>query len=90
MGAAAEFHRVAVELKRCAADLDNADGVAVLVTEELEDAGASLDFCKGNLLPAYGGILKDTLVDEMLHRGDLLRSEGGAGEIEAEFFGADK
>ena len=42
VGAAAEFHRVAVERFVAPADLDDADEVAVFVAEELHDVGRGL------------------------------------------------
>ena len=87
MGSAAEFHRVAIEGSRCASDLHDSDGVAVLVAEKLEDAGTPLHFGKGNFVPAYRGIFEDPLVHEMLHLGDLVVGKGGAAKIKAQLFG---
>ena len=42
MSSAAEFHRVAIKRTGHTSDLNNTDYIPILVTEELENAGAAL------------------------------------------------
>ena len=86
VGAGAEFHRVAVEFS-CSSDLDDAHGVAVFVAEELHDIRTATHFGVGDLGPGYAGIFEDAFVYQFLNVAHLLRSQGGAVEVEGEFFG---
>ena len=72
VGAAAEFHRVAVQLVRLAADLHDADEVAVFVAEELHDVGALFRFDVGNLCPGNRRALGDLFVHQFLDLAHLL------------------
>jgi hypothetical protein len=71
-------------LVRLAADLDDADDVAVFVAEELHDVGAALDVGVFDFAPGNGVVGFDGGVDLFLHRGDLLGGDGGAVEVEAQ------
>ena len=84
MGAAAEFHRVAVQRVAFAADLDDADDLAVFVAEELHDVLAVLDRGVRDLGPGNGHVLFDGAVDHFLHHGDLFCCERRAVEVEAQ------
>ncbi len=96
--ATAKLHGVAVELgdgvvvgvgRGGAADLDNADEVAVFVAEELHDVGAGLDIGVFKIGPSDGGIRENAGVDEFFDVGELLGGEGGGVEVEGELFGRD-
>jgi hypothetical protein len=89
VGAAAEFHGVAVEFLRVAADLDDADLVAVFFTEEMGDIAAAFHFGVGNFDPAHRTVFDDAFVHEAFDVADLLRCEWGAVEVEREFFRAN-
>ena len=78
MGSAAEFHGVSVKIFRRPANLYNAYNIAVLIAEELQDARLSLDLGIGQLVPAHGGVLKDALIDQAFHAGDLIGSQSAA------------
>ena len=84
MGAAAKFHRVAVERVGFTADLDDADELAVLVAEELHDVFAVLDRGVWDLGPGNDHALFDRAVDHFFHLGNLVGRECGAVEIEAQ------
>ena len=84
MGAAAKFHRGAVQFSWLAADLHHPDQVAVLVAEELHDVLAALDRGVRDFLPRHRELLVDGTVDHFLHLRDLLRSDRGAVEVEAQ------
>ena len=86
----AEFHRPAVERGDLAADLHDADGVSVLVAEELHDVRAALDGGVGDFAPRHGVIGEDALVDELLDVGQLARSERRAVEVEGQLRGVDR
>ena len=88
MGAAAEFHAVAIEGVRLAADLDHADGVAIFFAEGLHDFRAGFHVVVFHLGPEHGGVLDDAFVDEFFNVGDLLRGEGGAIEVEGQLLRA--
>ena len=90
VGTAAEFHGIPVQLPCPAADLDNADHVAVFVAEELHYVLARFDVRVGNFGPTDASVLDDAFVDELLDVGDLLRSERGAVEVEGQFVRADE
>ena len=88
VGAGTEFHRVAVEIS-CSSDLDDAHGVSVFVAEELHDISLASHFGVGDLGPGYAGIFEDAFVHQIFNLAHLLRSQGGAVEVEGEFFGGD-
>ena len=90
MGAAAEFHRVTVEGEGLAADLDDADEVAVFVAEELHDVLATFDVGVGDFLPRDGLRGGDGGVDFFFDDGDLSGREGGGSEVEAQAVGGDE
>src|SRR5581483_9428016 len=87
--AAAKLHGIAVERLGSAADLDDADAVAVFLAEELHDVLAALDFGVGNFRPGDAGVFDDALVDEALDVGDLRGRERLAAEVEGQFVRAD-
>ena len=84
VGAATEFHGVTVEGERLAADLYDADEVAVFVAEELHDVFTAFDIGVRDFLPRDGLSCGDAGVDLFFDGRDLLRSEGGGGEVEAQ------
>ena len=84
MGAAAELHAPAVELVALAADLHDADEVAVLLAEEGHDAVVGLGFDVGHFAPGNRVVGDDALVHESLDVAELLRGERGAVEVEGE------
>ena len=88
--AAAQFHRVTVELVRRAADLDDADGVAVFVAEELHHVLAVLHVGVRDFGPRDAGVFEDAFVDELLDVGDLRGRERGAVEVEGQLVRADE
>ena len=90
VGAAAEFHRVAVELRGAAADLHDADGVAVFVAEELHHVLAGFHVGVGDFGPGDAGIFEDAFVDEAFDVGELRGRQHGAVEVEGELVGADE
>ena len=75
---------------RPAADLDDADGVAIFVAEELHHVLARFHVGVGNFRPRYAGVFEDAFVDEFLDVGDLLRRERCAVEIEGQFVRPDE
>ena len=88
--ARAEFHRPAVEGGGLAADLHDADGVSVLVAEELHDVRAALDGGVGDFAPRHGVVGEDALVDELLNVGQLAGRERRAVEVEGQLRGVDR
>ena len=72
--AATKFHGVSVQLPGFATNLNDADGIAVFVAEELHDVGAALDVGVFHFGPGNGHVLLDRAVDHVLHHGDLLGS----------------
>ena len=89
MGSSAEFHGEAVESFVAAADLDDADEVAVFVAEELHDVGAVLDVGVRDFDPGDEIVGFDGGVDLFFDGGDLLWSEGLGVEVESETVGRD-
>ena len=84
MRAAAEFLRVTVELVRLAADLHDADDIAVFVAKELHDVGAALDVGMFHFGPGNRIVGLDGGVDLFLHRRELRGRDSGAVEVEAQ------
>ena len=89
VGAAAEFHAPAIELVRLAADLHDADEVAILLAEESHDAVVGLGLNVGNFAPGNGIVGDDAFVHESLDVAELLRGERGAVEVEGELVRRD-
>ena len=90
MRAAAKFHRVAVELPGFAADLDDADGVAVFVAEKLHHVLAVLHVGVRDFRPGDAGVFEDAFIDELLDVGDLRGRERRAVEIEGQLVRPDE
>ena len=90
VGAATEFHRVAVEGLGFATDLHDANEVAVFVAKELHDVLASFDVGMGDFFPRDRLGCRDGGVDFFLDGGELLGSEGRGGEVEAQAVGSDQ
>jgi len=90
MRAAAQFHRVTVELPGVAADLDDAHRVAVFVAEELHHVLAMLHVRVRDFRPRDAGIFEDAFVDELLDVGDLRGCERRAVEIEGQLVRPDE
>ena len=88
--AGAEFHRPTVEGSGLAADLHDADGVAVFVAEELHDVGAALDGRVRDFAPGHGVVGEDALIDELLDIGQLARRERRAIEVEGQLRRIDR
>ena len=88
--AAAKFHRITVQLPCPTADLDDTDGVAVFVAEELPYVLARFHAGVGHFRPAYTGVFDNAFVDEFLDIGDLLWRERRRVEIESQFVRADE
>src|SRR6185503_9786795 len=89
VGAAAQFHRITVQRSRLAADLDDADGLAVFLTEELEDVLARLHVGVRDFGPTHAGVFDDALVDELLDVVHLRERERGAVEIKGQLLRTD-
>ena len=87
--AAAEFHAPTIELVRLAADLHDADEVAVFFTKEGHDAVVGLGLDVGHFAPRNGIVGDDALVHEALDVGELLRGERGAVEVEGKLVRRD-
>lgn len=90
VGAAAEFHRDAVEGSFFAAHLDDADDVAVFVAEELADVLVVLDVGVGHFAAGDGKVRIDPCVDAFFDGAELVFGDGGAVEVEAEAFVGDE
>ena len=88
--AAAKFHRITIQLPCAAADLDDADGVAVFVAEELHHVLAVLHVGVRDFRPRDAGVFEDAFVDELLDVGDLRGRERRAVEIEGQLVRPDE
>ena len=80
--AAAQFHRITVQLAPLPADLQDADGVAVFFAEKLDDGGVLFHLGVRKFRPCDWRVFEDAFVDELLDIGDLLRRKRRAVEIE--------
>ena len=72
-----------------AANLHDADLIAVFVAEKLHHFGTTAHIGVINLAPSNGCILEDFLVNQAFDSGDLLGSERRTAEIEGQFVRAD-
>ena len=88
--AAAKFHGITVQLPGVAADLDDADHVAVFVAEELHHVLAVLHVGVRDFRPRDAGVFEDAFVDELLDVGDLRGRERRAVEIERQLVRPDE
>jgi hypothetical protein len=75
MRSAAKFHRVAVERAGHSTDLQHTYGVAIFLTEKLNDVFSLSRFCERNFSPRNGRILADFLVHEFFDIALLFRRE---------------
>ena len=89
VSAAAQLHRITIQLLRLAADLDDPDGLAVFLAEELHHVFARFHLRIRYFGPAHTGVFENAFVDQFLDFGELLWRQRPAVEVECEFFGAD-
>ena len=84
-----KLHGIAVQTAALAADLHDANHVAIFFAEELHDVFASLDFRVGHFGPGHAGVLQNPLVDQPFDVGHLGGVKRGAAEIESQFIRPD-
>ena len=89
VGSAAEFHGVSVEGFVTAADLHDADEVAVFIAEELHDVFVVLHLGVGDFDPGHGVAGLDGGVHFFLDGGELFGGDGLGVEVESESVGGD-
>ena len=71
MSARAKLHRIAVQRLGLSADLDDTDGLAILVSKNLHDVAAIPDFGIRHLRPGDRNVFQDLFVDQFLDIADL-------------------
>ena len=89
MGATAEFHRVTVQLIALPTNLNDANLVAVFVTEELLDILAVFDAFVGHFLPAYRFACFYGIINLFFKCIYLLRTKGTRIKVETQAIATD-
>ena len=72
MGAAAEFHGIAIERASITADLYHANGVPIFIAKELQNIASRADLVVGDFCAGYYGILNNAFVYKIFDVSDLL------------------
>src|SRR5262249_56460196 len=75
VGAAAKFHRIAIQFLRIAADLENPDSVAVFLAKELLDLLSLSRLLVWNFHPRNAFVLGDLVIHQPFDIALLLQSE---------------
>ena len=89
MGAAAQLHGVAVERVGITADLHHAHRVAILIAEKLQNTVIPGYLAVGHPDPAHDRVVDDTLIDQLLDVGHLLRRQRRTVEIKRQLLRAN-